>query len=117
MARNPDDHLPMSEAMFQVLVSLADGGKHGYSIMKDIADRTDGSVRLGTGTLYGIMKRLLADGLIVEVRRRSGADEGDRRRREYTLTPFGREVAKAEAERLRRLVTAARAASLIAGRT
>jgi DNA-binding PadR family transcriptional regulator len=111
--RRPEDHLPMSEAMFEVLVSLADGGQHGYRIMKDVADRTDGTVRLGTGTLYGIIKRLLADGLIVESRRRPSAQDGDRRRREYTLTAFGREVAKAEAARLNRLVTAARAASLI----
>jgi DNA-binding PadR family transcriptional regulator len=103
----------MSEAMFHVLVALADGTRHGYSIMKEVADRTGGAVQLGTGTLYGIIKRLLADGLITEVRRRAAADEGERRRREYELTPFGREVARAEAARLSRLVAAARAASLI----
>jgi DNA-binding PadR family transcriptional regulator len=103
----------MSEAMFHVLVALADGDKHGYSIMKDVAERTGGSVQLGTGTLYGIVKRLLADGLIVENRRRASPGEGERRRRAYTLTAFGREVARAEAARLNRLVAAARAASLI----
>jgi DNA-binding PadR family transcriptional regulator len=80
--------------------------------MKDVAERTNGGVQLSTGTLYGIVKRLLADGLIVEVRRRP-TDEGARKRRAYTLTAFGREVAKAEAARLNKLVTAARAASLI----
>ena len=105
----------MSEAMFHVLVALADQEQHGYSIMKTVAERTGGRVQLGTGTLYGIIKRLLADGLIVELRRRGG-DDTDRRRRLYGLTPFGREVAKAEAERLHGLVAAARAASLIARR-
>jgi DNA-binding PadR family transcriptional regulator len=107
------DHLPMSEAMFHVLVALADGDKHGYSIMKDVAERTGGSVQLSTGTLYGIVKRLLADGLIVELRRRSSSDEGERKRRAYTLTAFGRDVARAEAARLNKLVAVARAASLI----
>ena len=111
--RRAADYLPMSEAMFHVLVALADGDKHGYSIMKDVAERTDDAVLLSTGTLYGIVKRLLADGLIAEVRRRSLAETGLRKRRAYTLTPFGREVAKAEAARLSKLVTAARAASLI----
>ena len=115
MSRSPTDHLPMSEAMFHVLVTLADEEQHGYSIMKTVAERTDGRVQLGTGTLYGIIKRLLADGLIVELRRRGGEDT-DRRRRLYSLTPFGREVAKAEAERLNGLVAAARAASLITRR-
>ena len=115
MSRSTADHLPMSEAMFHVLVTLADEEQHGYSIMKTVAERTDGRVQLGTGTLYGIIKRLLADGLIVELRRRGG-DDTDRRRRMYGLTPFGREVAKAEAERLSGLVAAARAASLITRR-
>lgn len=110
--RDPSDQLPMSEAMFHVLVSLADRDRHGYSIMKDVEERTEGGVRLSTGTLYGIIKRLLADGLIAESRRaQPGA--GERRRRAYTLTPFGRDVARAEAERLHRLVAAARAASLL----
>ena len=113
--RSVSDHLPMSEAMFHVLVALAEGASHGYSIMKDVKERTNGAVSLSTGTLYGIVKRLLADGLIVEARRRQSANEGERKRRLYTLTPFGREVARAEAERLHRMVAAARAASLIRG--
>jgi DNA-binding MarR family transcriptional regulator len=71
---------------------------------------------LSTGTLCGIIKRLLANGLISEVRRRAARDERDRRRRLYTLTPFGREVAKAEAARLNKMVAAARSASLIQSR-
>jgi DNA-binding PadR family transcriptional regulator len=115
--RKVEDYLPMSEAMFHVLVSIADGERHGYSIMQEVAARTGERVQLGTGTLYGIIKRLLANGLIVEVRRRASKEEGDRRRRLYTLTPFGREVATAEADRLRRMVAAARSASLITRRT
>jgi DNA-binding PadR family transcriptional regulator len=116
-ARDVSEYLPMSEAMFHVLVAIADQERHGYSIMQDVAERTGGSVELSTGTLYGIIKRLLANGLIAEVRRRAVRDEGDRRRRLYALTPFGREVAKAEAARLNKMVAAARSASLITGRS
>jgi DNA-binding PadR family transcriptional regulator len=104
----------MSEAMFHVLVTLADEEQHGYSIMKTVGERTSGRVQLSTGTLYGIIKRLLADGLIRETS--AAAPGGDERRRSYSLTPFGKDVAKAEAERLHGLVAAARAASLITRR-
>jgi DNA-binding PadR family transcriptional regulator len=113
--RDPAAYLPLSSAVFHVLVSLADGDQHGYAIMKDVAGRTDGRVALSTGTLYGIIKRLLADGLIVESRRRPAASDDDERRRYYRLTPFGRQVAVAETERLERMVTAARATRLLPG--
>jgi DNA-binding PadR family transcriptional regulator len=93
--RDPLSLLPLTPAMFYVLVALADGQTHGYAILKDVEQLTDGSVRLSTGTLYGIIKRLLGDGLIREPG--SGDDE---RRRLYELTAFGREVARAEAARL-----------------
>src|SRR5881227_339740 len=92
--RDPLSLLPLTAAMFHVLVALADGQAHGYAILKDVEQLTGGEVRLSTGTLYGIIKRLLADGLVREQR----AD--DPRRRSYELTPFGRDVAKAEARRL-----------------
>jgi DNA-binding MarR family transcriptional regulator len=92
--RDPQSLLPLTPAMFYVLVALADGQTHGYAILKDVEALTDGSVRLSTGTLYGIIKRLLSDGLI----RESGSAE-DQRRRSYELTAFGREVARAEAAR------------------
>ena len=111
--RSPESYLPLSEAMFHVLVTLADGDKHGYVILKDVAERTAGSVQLSTGTLYGLIKRLLAEGLIVESRVRPAAAEDDGWRRYYRLTPFGRSVAKAEAARLHKLLAAARAASLL----
>jgi DNA-binding PadR family transcriptional regulator len=100
--RNPADYLPLSPQVFYVLLSLADGQKHGYAIMKEVEQRTDSTVRLSTGTLYGIVKRLLQDGWI----RESALGSTDRRRA-YRLTAFGRKVALAEAERLRELVRAA----------
>jgi DNA-binding PadR family transcriptional regulator len=98
----------LTPALFHVLLSLADGEKHGYAILKEIEERTGGDVRLSTGTLYGIIKRLLQDGWI----RESTAGSTDRRRA-YKLTAFGRKVALAEAERLRDLVHAAAMKSLL----
>ena len=100
--RDPHAWLPLTPALFHVLLSLVAGEKHGYAILKEVAQRTGGQVQLGTGTLYGIVKRLLADGLI----RESAAGSTDRRRA-YRLTAFGRKVALAEAERLRDLVNLA----------
>ncbi|HZM58875.1 MAG TPA: PadR family transcriptional regulator [Vicinamibacterales bacterium] len=110
--RDPADVLPLTPALFHVLLSLADGQKHGYAILKEVELRTSGAVRLSTGTLYGIIKRLLADGLI-----RESATGSDERRRAYRLTAFGRRVALAEAERLRDLVVAAQAKKLLNGLT
>jgi DNA-binding PadR family transcriptional regulator len=98
---------PLTSPLFHVLLSLAADDRHGYAIMKDVEDRTDGAVRLSTGTLYGIIKRLLADGWIVEARGRRSDD--DERRRYYRLTPEGREAALAETARLERALTHARA--------
>jgi DNA-binding PadR family transcriptional regulator len=108
VTRDVSDYLPLTPALFHVLLSLADGQKHGYGIIKEVAARTDGQVELGTGTLYGIVKRLLADGLI----RESALGSTDRRRA-YRLTPLGRRIALAEAERLRDLVIAAQAKKLL----
>ena len=66
-----DTQTPLTPAMFNVLLALADGDKHGYAVLKEVAEQTGGEVQLSTGTLYGIIKRLLADGLIVEMRRPS----------------------------------------------
>jgi DNA-binding PadR family transcriptional regulator len=106
--RDPLDALPLTPALFHVLLSLADGEKHGYAILKEVEMRTSGAVRLSTGTLYGIVKRLLADGMI-----RESAAGSDERRRAYRLTVFGRKVALAEAERLRDLVSAAQTKKLL----
>jgi DNA-binding PadR family transcriptional regulator len=114
MRRDPAPFLPLTPAAFHVLLSLADGPKHGYLILKSVEERTDGEVRLSTGTLYGLIKRFLDDELIVEM---AAPAQDDERRRPYKLTPLGRDVAAAEAARLVRLVSAARAVRLLpAGR-
>ena len=103
--------LPLPQAVFQILVALADQDRHGYAIMQDVALRTDGALRLSPGTLYGSIKRMLEDGLIVEVETRPSADD-DERRRYYRITPFGRDLAQAEADRLTVLLRQARAVGL-----
>lgn len=103
---------PLTPAMFHVLLALADGDKHGYAILKEVAGQSSDKVRLSTGTLYGIIKRLLEDGLIAEVRKRPPAENDDQRRRYYHLTAAGREVAAAEAARMEKLVARARSKRL-----
>ena len=110
---NPETHEPLTPAMFHVLLALAGDDLHGYAILKEVELRTGGKVRLSTGTLYGIIKRLLADGLIVERRSRPAESEDDERRRYYRLTPQGREVAAAEAERMDEVLSIARARNLL----
>jgi DNA-binding PadR family transcriptional regulator len=99
--------------MFQVLLALGDGEKHGYAILKDVEELTGGEVRLSTGTLYAIIKRLLSEGAIQECRNRPPADEDDQRRRYYRLTPLGLRVATQEAERMERLLETAREKHLL----
>jgi DNA-binding PadR family transcriptional regulator len=96
-----DALLPLTPQVFHLLVALAERDLHGYAIMQDVSARTNGKLRLSPGTLYGSIKRLLEQGLIIEL-------ENDARRRYYRLTPFGRKVAKAEAARLMELVDQAR---------
>jgi DNA-binding PadR family transcriptional regulator len=103
----------LTPAVFQVLLSLAEGDKHGYAVLKDVAEQSGGEVTLSTGTLYAVFKRLLSDGLIAECRHRPPVDEDDQRRRYYRITPAGRAVAVAEAQRMERLLEQAREARLI----
>ena len=110
--RDPAGLLPLTPAAFHVLLSLAESDKHGYAIIKEVAARTDGAVELSTGTLYTMIKRFLADGLIVAARGRAVGHD-DERRRYYRLTDFGRQVAAAEAERHAQLVATARARRLL----
>lgn len=106
-------HSPLTPAMFHVLLALADGEKHGYAVLKEVGDQTGGEVQLSTGTLYGIIKRLLIDGLIVEVRNQTAGENDDQRRRYYRLTGQGREAAVAEAHRMQTLIVRARSKRLI----
>jgi DNA-binding PadR family transcriptional regulator len=106
--REARDLLPLTPAMLHVMLALADGEKHGYAIIKDVARRTNGDVTIGAGTLYALIKRLLVDGVILESTERPDPALDDERRRYYRLTPFGRNVAAAEIERLETLVAHAR---------
>ncbi len=105
--------LPLTPAVFQILLALADAELHGYAIMREVRERTKGRVRLGPGTLYGSVKRMLAEGLIEEAEERPDPQLDDERRRYYRLTRFGRAVAAEEARRLDELVTDARAKQLL----
>jgi len=111
--RNPDDFLPLTPAMFHILLALADSERHGYDIMREVDERTEGKVKLGPGTLYGSIKRMLTDNLIEESDERPDPEMDDERRRYYRLSTFGHRVAVAEAERLARLVKAARSKKLL----
>ena len=105
---DPESFPPLTPAAFHILLALADGEKHGYGIMQEVAERTDDQMRLGPGTLYGTIKRMLADGWIEESDDRPDPELDDERRRYYRLTDFGQKVARAEAQRLAQLVNIAR---------
>ncbi|EFH84082.1 PadR family transcriptional regulator [Ktedonobacter racemifer] len=111
--KSPEEMLPLTPAVFHILLALADKERHGYSIMQEVAARTDGQMRMGPGTLYGSIKRMLADGLIAESRERPDPDMDDERRRYYRLTDMGRRVAQAEAYRLEQLVRVAHIKQLL----
>ncbi len=106
----------LSSQSFHILIALAERDQHGYGIMQDVAERTGGEIRLSAGTLYGSIKRLLEDGLIVELREHQRPkDAGDNeRRRYYRLTPVGRKAAIEEAGRMTELLKQARAHGLVA---
>ena len=112
MTTNP----PLPPAVFHILVALAPGERHGYAIMQEVAERTSGRVRLGPGSLYGSIKRMLEQGLIEEVRSSARRSSDDERRRYYRLTKPGRRAAEAEAARLDEIVQGARAHGLLPDR-
>jgi DNA-binding PadR family transcriptional regulator len=103
MAVKPIDFLPLSTPAFQILVALSDQERHGYAIMQDVERITDGTLRMGPGTLYGALKRLLESGLVEEAGERDDPAV-DERRRYYRITGAGRSAIAAETARLRRLV-------------
>jgi DNA-binding PadR family transcriptional regulator len=104
---------PISPAVFHILMALADGEKHGYGIMKDVEQQTNSVFRMGPGTLYGSIKRMLSTGLIEESGERPDAELDDERRRYYRLTGVGRSVAIAEADRLAMAVRLAKRKHLL----
>jgi DNA-binding PadR family transcriptional regulator len=108
---NPESLLPLSPAVFQILIALGNGGRYGYSIMQDDELRATGRLRLSPGTLYSAVKRMLKGGLIEEAT--GAASDPFDTRRYYRITEYGRRVAQAEANRLIALIELARARNLI----
>jgi DNA-binding PadR family transcriptional regulator len=106
-----DAQLPLPPAFLHILIALGEGERHGYSIMQEVAERTEGRVRMSPGTLYGSIKRMLAEDLIEELT--TGAAGADERRRFYRITKFGRRVAVAEIARLTSLLSQARSSGLV----
>jgi DNA-binding PadR family transcriptional regulator len=108
-----DTLLPLTPAVFHILLALSGGERHGYAIMREIETSTQGQLRVGPGTLYRSIKQMLAQGLIAEADERPDPALDDERRRYYRLTDFGQRVAQAEARRMARLVAQARAKRLL----
>jgi DNA-binding PadR family transcriptional regulator len=109
----PEMMLPLTSAVFHVLLALAGGELHGYAIMQEVAAHTDGQIKMGPGTLYGTVKRLLEAQLIDESDERPDPHLDDERRRYYRLTGAGERVVKAEARRYAEIVKIARGKKLI----
>jgi len=116
-ATAPESFLPLHRDTFHILVSLADRDRHGYAVMQDVLERTDGALRLSPSSLYAAIRRLLEQALIEELAERPDPAQDDERRRYYRLTRLGRAVAMAEARRLDRLLRDARATGLLPRRS
>ena len=110
---DPEEMLPLTPAAFHVLLALADSERHGYAIMQEIAEHTDGRMKMGPGTLYGTIKRLLEAGLIEESDERPDPQLDDERRRYYRLSGVGQRVVRAEAQRYADMAAVARGKKLI----
>jgi DNA-binding PadR family transcriptional regulator len=108
--------LPLPPATFHILMAVAQDDRHGYAIIQDVAERTNGELKLSAGTLYRSIQRMLEQGLIVETRDRPAPEDDDERRRYYRITPHGAQVARAEARRLTQLVKLARQSGFAPGR-
>src|SRR6185295_5134967 len=107
-ANDVEKLLPLPAATFHILLALAEEDRHGYAVIRDVAARTDGALKLGAGTLYRSLQRMLEQGLIVETDERPAPELDDERRRYYRITPFGRDAVRAEVRRLSQLVRLAR---------
>ena len=110
---DPDNFLPLKPVDFHVLMVLLDGKRHGYGIVQDISDRTEGKIRLVPGNFYAMLNRLIDVGLIAEAANPAGRESDGIRRRYYRITPTGKRVAAAEARRLKALVEEAEARKLL----
>jgi DNA-binding PadR family transcriptional regulator len=110
---DPARRLPLTPAVFHVLLALADGERHGYAIMQEVAASTEGRIKMGPGTLYGTIKRLLESELIEESEERPDPHLDDERRRYYRLSGVGEQVVRAEARRYADIVAVARGKKLI----
>jgi DNA-binding PadR family transcriptional regulator len=108
-----EDNLPLSEAVFFILLSLSPGPKHGYAIMKDVEALSDSRVSLSTGTLYGALKRLLEGGWVKRVD--DARNETGRQRKAYVLTQLGKGILEAETARMKTLVIVAQERSEVGG--
>jgi DNA-binding PadR family transcriptional regulator len=106
---------PLPSAAFQILLSLAEEDLHGYGIMRQVAEQTDGRVRLGPGTLYSSIQSLLEEGFIEELDPREDVELGQERRRYYRLTSSGRKLARSEADRLAGFLRVARTRKILRG--
>ena len=116
MSHDTDALLPLPPVTFHILVALAEEDRHGYAIMQEVMQRTGGALKLGAGTLYRSVQRMLEQGLISEANTRPAPELDDERRRYYRITPFGRAVAKAEARRLAQMLKLARASGFAPGK-
>jgi DNA-binding PadR family transcriptional regulator len=112
-SRDPTELLPLTPAVFHILLALSGGERHGYGIMQDIEALSGGQLQLGPGTLYRSIQRMLIDGLIEETTGAEPGGQDDERRRNYRLSEFGQEVVRAEVSRLKRLVDEARRRGLL----
>jgi DNA-binding PadR family transcriptional regulator len=113
MPQQPASLRPLPAATFHILMALASEDRHGYAIIQDIEERTNGALRLSAGTLYRSIQRMLEQGVLVETSERPAPELDDERRRYYRITPFGTAVAQAEARRLNELVNMARASGFV----
>jgi DNA-binding PadR family transcriptional regulator len=107
--RSVERLLPLKPKVLHVLLALADGPRHGYSVMQEVAERTDGQVRLWPAALYALLRDLQKSDFILESDDRPSAKEDDERRRYYALTPLGKRVLDGEVRRLEVIVKQARA--------
>lgn len=111
MSEKPDPRLPLTPLTMAILLALADGDRHGYALMQAVETQTDGALKPGTGSLYAALERLMNDGLIIEAPPSTDAN-ADRRRRTFRITDGGRDLARAEADRMMSVLRHARAQRL-----